>query len=372
MLLFRKDFSAAHFIEIMRSMSKKPLSTCDEMEGPFPVMPGPYDPDPDAQDDLWFLPAPNDNPGDPPPSEPFDPPLIDPAAWRAAQGVLAAELAQVALRMGLLTARLGGAGEGLRQRLALQEVADLSWWAGDRIGADRLSLWIGLHQGAAGTETLALARSAWAMRRLTGGAMPGEGGWIDGSAAFLGREKTADVADLAQTMEGLVGLHPVVQAAVLFQTWRLLGQGPVNDLEAAVMAARHGAMMVPAATGAAPFMPIAMGGYAALVAQGTPEHRLAGWLTGVDLSLRAALSLCDRVMAWDARARQALADLQGSTPLRLLACLARWPMITAPLAEAETRASRAAVQRNLSVLLERGLIREVTGQGRYRVWAARV
>ena len=70
--------------------------------------------------------------------------------------------------------------------------------------------------------------------------------------------------------------------------------------------------------------------------------------------------------------QQALADLQGSTPLRLVGCLARWPMVTAPLAETETGASRAAVQRNLSMLLERGVIREVTGQGRYRVWSARV
>ncbi|MCC0028718.1 MAG: MarR family transcriptional regulator [Brucellaceae bacterium] len=45
-----------------------------------------------------------------------------------------------------------------------------------------------------------------------------------------------------------------------------------------------------------------------------------------------------------------------------------WPQVTAPLAEAETGASRAAVQRNIDKLAERGLIREVTGQGRYRVW----
>lgn len=41
-------------------------------------------------------------------------------------------------------------------------------------------------------------------------------------------------------------------------------------------------------------------------------------------------------------------------------------------AEAETGASRAAVQRNLDVLEARGLAREVTGQGRFRVWAAMV
>lgn len=47
-------------------------------------------------------------------------------------------------------------------------------------------------------------------------------------------------------------------------------------------------------------------------------------------------------------------------------------MIAAPQAEAETGASRAAVQRNLDTLAERGLIREITGQGRFRVWAAKL
>jgi Fic family protein len=45
-------------------------------------------------------------------------------------------------------------------------------------------------------------------------------------------------------------------------------------------------------------------------------------------------------------------------------------MLAAAQAEAETGASRAAVQRNLDVLVARGLVREVTGQGRFRVWAA--
>ncbi|MFN7609750.1 MAG: hypothetical protein ACK5QX_02270 [bacterium] len=47
-------------------------------------------------------------------------------------------------------------------------------------------------------------------------------------------------------------------------------------------------------------------------------------------------------------------------------------MVSAPLAEEITGASRAAVQRNLGTLTERGLTREVTGQGRFRVWAARL
>lgn len=97
------------------------------------------------------------------------------------------------------------------------------------------------------------------MRRLTGRAAPGKGAGPTGGGLPWPRENT-DVADLAQTMDRLVGLHPIVQAAALFQTWRLQGQGPVNDLEPAVMAARHGATMVPAGSGSALFMPLATGG----------------------------------------------------------------------------------------------------------------
>lgn len=38
--------------------------------------------------------------------------------------------------------------------------------------------------------------------------------------------------------------------------------------------------------------------------------------------------------------------------------------------EVETGVSRAAAQRNFERLVERGLLREITGQGRYRVWTA--
>jgi len=80
----------------------------------------------------------------------------------------------------------------------------------------------------------------------------------------------------------------------------------------------------------------------------------------------------DRLAAWQLRATQATTDLSGRTPPRLLRLLTDWPSLSAPLAEAESGASRAAVQRNLDLFAARGLIREVTGQGRYRVWTARL
>ena len=62
--------------------------------------------------------------------------------------------------------------------------------------------------------------------------------------------------------------------------------------------------------------------------------------------------------------------LCGKTALALHAVLAEWPLVSAPMAEALTGVSRAAVPRNLALMEKRGLIREVTGQGRFRKWRA--
>ena len=84
----------------------------------------------------------------------------------------------------------------------------------------------------------------------------------------------------------------------------------------------------------------------------------------------AGLMELDRVAAWQARAEAAAAGLTGRTPRRLIAALAAWPLVSAPMLEAETGASRAAVQRNLDRLGGMGLVREVTGQQRFRFWKA--
>ena len=64
--------------------------------------------------------------------------------------------------------------------------------------------------------------------------------------------------------------------------------------------------------------------------------------------------------------------LSGRTPPALRAALTEWPFVSAPMAEALTGASRAAVQRNLAWMEERGLVREVTGQGRFRMWRSAI
>lgn len=312
--------------------------------------------------------------------------------WAAAEAALAGPLARLALVFGEFDARLRAAPEGLRWRLALTEAAELSWWAGDRVAADRLALWVGLHIGATDAGAQALARAGWAVRRLAGGPFPAEG-----LVAFLGRPGTAGAGPEAWGQDapghgagdagaapgqddpaGLLaegnGLHPVTQAARLFEARR--SPDPARAIEAAVLAARHGAMMARMPGQGALFLPLAAAGAMALRWEGAGtvpqadriDRWLAGWLAGAERATLAALLQLERLAAWQRRAERACADLSGRTPQRLLAVLAAWPMVTAPLAEAETGASRAAVQRNLDRLTDRGLIREITGQARYRVW----
>lgn len=337
--------------------------------GPFDPEEGPED---GAEEDLWFLPAVEDFSTPRPPRPRAEGRLLfDPGEWRAAQGMLAAELAQTTLRFGMLGERLAGMGEGARHRLALREVADLGWWSGERIGTDRLSLWIAARAGMAGDDAQALARAGWAVRRLTGGAAPfharGAGGWSAGITAFLGRGGDA-AAEVAEVLDRMEGLHPVVAAAVLFHAWRLAAPGPAAGLEAAVLAARHAATMGSGAS----FLPLAMSGVSGLNASGSAERRLALWLTAAEQATLSALAQLDRLRAWEVRARAVTADLSGRTPPRLIGALVAWPALSAPMAEQLTSTSRAAAQRNLDTFTARGLVREITGQGRFRLWTAAI
>ena len=177
----------------------------------------------------------------------------------------------------------------------------------------------------------------------------------------------------------MAGLSPVTYGCLGFHLWRMADPAPpdglpadprVREVEAAVLGAR-----LAAGFGAGQgllFLPLSLTGFSAMTASGPAERRLAAWIAGAHQAVLSALLLLKRVSDWQAGAGEATADLSGRTPARLIACLARWPLVSAPLAEAQTDASRAAVQRNLDLLVARGLAREVTGQGRYRVWAAAV
>lgn len=321
----------------------------------------------------WFLPGPTEeDPNYRPPgprAEPRETAVLD--DWRKAEAGNAARLARVSGRLGGLDDRLQRGPKGWRHRLALIEAADLSWLNGDRIGPDRLALWMSLRLSGVQDDTGALARVGWAVRRLTGGPGPE----VDLSA-FLDRRDPENLSDEAEPFADRAGgwtslmaqstdLHPITRASMCFHLWSLAGLEQHGDrMEAAVTAARVAAREGKGAV----FAPLAMGGAGGLRAGGPPADRLARWLDGMDTACLAAMRHLDDIEAWAARAEAEMAPLSGKTPPALRAVLTEWPLVSAPMAEALTGASRAAIQRNLAWMEARGLLREVTGQGRYRMW----
>jgi hypothetical protein len=330
-----------------------------------------------SEDDLWFLPGPmEDEPDYLPPgprAAPRETAVFD--DWHRAEAGSAARLARVASRIGALDDRLKRGPEGWRHRLALMEATDLSWFVGDRIGADRLALWISLRLSGVNEDTAAFARVGWAVRRLTGG--PGPEVEL---SAFLDRRDPENMVDEAEPFADRAGswldimaqaavLHPITRACMGFHLWSLAGLGQQGDrIEAAVTAARIAASECNGAV----FAPLAMGGAGGLRAGGPPAERLGRWFDGMETACLTAMRHLDDIEAWFARAEAEMTPLSGRTPPMLRAVLTEWPLVSAPMAEALTTASRDAVQRNLAWMEARGLIREVTAQGRYRIWRAAI
>jgi len=326
-----------------------------------------------SEDDLWFLPGPMEEepdylpPG--PRAELRETAVLD--DWRKAEAGNAARLARVAGRIGALDDRLRRGPKGWRHRLALMEAADLSWFVGDRIGPDRLALWKSMRLSGVQDDTAALARVGWAVRRLTGGPGPE----VDLSA-FLDRRDPENLGVEAEPFADRAGgwldlmaqaadLHPITRACMGFHLWSLAGLGQHGDrMEAAVTAAR----IVASEGKGALFAPLAMGGAGGLRSGGPPADRLSRWLDGMETACLTAMRHLDDIEAWSARAEAEMSPLSGRTPPALCAVLTEWPLVSAPMAEALIGASRAAVQRNLAWMEVRGLIHEMTGQGRYRMW----
>jgi len=326
-----------------------------------------------SEDDLWFLPGPvEEEPDYLPPGPRAEPPdtsvIVD---WAKAEAGCAARLAQVAGCFGALDDRLLRSPEGWRHRLALIEAADLSWFAGDRVSADRLALWMSMRLSGVQDDPSPLIRIGWAVRRLTGGPGPSAG-----LAAFLDRRDPENIEDDAERFADRAGgwldvmataadLHPITRACMGFHLWSLAGLGQHGDrIEAAVTAAR-----VAASDGrGAIFAPLAMGGAGGLRASGPPADQLVRWLEGMENALLTAARHLDDIETWSKRAETVMISLSGRTPQALCAVLTEWPLVSAPMAETLSGASRAAAQRNLAWMEAHDLIHEVTGQGRFRMW----
>ena len=195
-------------------------------------------------------------------------------------------------------------------------------------------------------------------------------------AAFLDRRDPENIevsaerfADRAggwrDVMTAAADLHPITLGCMGYHLWSLAGLGQHDELiEAAVTAARIAASD---ASGAI-FAPLAMGGAGGLHSSGLPPERLARWLEGMEQACVSAMRRLDDIEAWGVRAEIDMNELSGKTPPALRQSFIEWPLMSAPMAAALTGASRTAIQRNLIWMEAKGLIREVTGQGRYRMW----
>ena len=331
--------------------------------------PGLYDGE-TAEEDLWFLPGPLEDEPDLlaplPRGEPDEHAQIE--AWEQAQGTQALHLAQVAARFGALDQRLRLAPQGWHHLLALMEASNLSWLAGGRVSVDRLGLWLAMRISASGDDTTSLQRAGWAFRRLSGGPGP-----EPDLAGFLNRHEiegedllSDSVAAWNALMQAAANLHPIVRACLAFHLWPLSGIGlEGNILEGGVVSLRISASD---GQGAALFVPILTGGSGQLRGGGEPADKLRRWLQASEQGIIRAMRHLDQLEEWEMTARGRVAGLSGRTPPQLIEALLGWPVVTAPMAEELTGASRAAVQRNLAWFEAEGLIQELTGQGRFRMW----
>lgn len=323
--------------------------------------------------DLWFLPGPvADTPA-------ASPDLQD---WRAAEAGLAQPLARAAAAFGALDDRLRHAPAGLRHRLALREVSAMTWHLGARLPEDRLGLYLATRLSGATDSAQALARAGWSHRRLLAGQGldPGDLAGFLNRAARSGDGAEAITRPQGGTFQALADhwaaklhaaqvLHPFTRAALGWQLWRSLELSGDDGLEEGATAAAI--LGAEAGRGGAGFVPLALAGQAgarAYQSGGDAESRLAAWLSAVEQAALSGLMTCDRQATWQARAGAATARFSGRVPGQLIDALGVWPMASVGMLSVQIGASDAAVQRNLAKLQTLGLVREMTGQSRYRFW----
>ncbi len=361
-------------------MSANPIIFKDSFEEPESP-PSPYDRE-EEPEDLWFLPDAADVPDD------HDIPLpranttalVQPGDWLAAQGDHAAQLARAALAIGQLDMLVTQMGQGALERLALREVEALTWAGGmpvslEEIGRDQL-------QARASTDPRALQQARWAVRRLM------TDGPTDDLRAFLGlhRAESRDLSpDLLPDLRGritgeafdeaaaefranlaeLSDSHDFTQAAFARYLWRLSDLSPEEDhIEGTVWAAKRMAQHCLSLT----FVPIGQG---ARQVQSGSARNLGSFLRAIENGATAARVELQRLIMWQDQAKTRTAAIKGNNAVRIIDALMVKPMATTEMIEQAAGISRDTAERLLARMADMGLVREVTGANRFRIWAAK-
>lgn len=310
--------------------------------------------------------------------------------WLAAQSQLAVLLAEAAFAVGQMDSRLAAMPNadraGVSRRLALREVESMLWaqgtpLKGEEIGRD-------LQDARAGADLDVMAQARWAMRRLEGqggltdlrgflglrrsgpaGSGPSSGATQDSGVAV--RPTVGDFDDVAAEYLALDAqlwaLHSIARAPMQMILWRRAGLSPDGTvIEAAVWTAR--AMGV--THEALRFAPLGSHGRRVWQAGGVAARRLEGHLLAVrDGALEAKRQIV-QLERWVSDAQRWAAGIKGSNPRRIIGALVAHPLLSAPVAETATGVSRMTAERVLNKMEAAGLIREVTGGTRFRLWTA--
>jgi len=339
---------------------------------------------PENEDPLWFMPPEEDDQAqaDMPWPVAARETSLEPEVWQAAEQAEYRALVVAATEVSRFGERLRHFPAGTAERFALGSVAAILRHEGIWLGPEEIALFRELRTGA-DDSARDLARASWAVRRLLGpdtdpfadlhGFLGRDGvsnpQMVPGEERPVGEELRVLGEGLARGMEGVGECHPLTRAAFVFALWRRDGITPWDEvLEPTVAAMRIGAGT------AAPFLPMSAG-------QRPDRHGLTPGASGAGSRLRvfyeavqagalAALMELERLERWQVKAAELSVDLSGRTPPLLISALIRHPVVSAELVAQIAGVSPVSARRNLNLLTQRGLLRETTGQDRFRFWAA--
>jgi hypothetical protein len=276
------------------------------------------------------------------------------ADWAAALGACGTRALAAAAGVARLDERFRlmdpAARRAALERLAVVQAARLMWADGDPVDPFAMALDAARRRGRAGDDAPAMTKAHRLARRLVAPGAAGEG-W------------PADLADPAP------GGHGLSRAAALEQALRRDDPGATADAAVAAMRLAARAVGGGGQGDGARFAPLPARRRRAGPA---PVATLDAFLADLADGAADARATLEDLAAWRARADAAAAAMKGSTPARLVDLLARRLAVGAPEAAQALGLSESAAARALDRLTEAGVARELTGQGRFRAWGAKV
>ncbi|PSL17583.1 hypothetical protein [Shimia abyssi] len=347
-----------------------------------------YDPEPVNEEDLWFLPA---TPEDVAPTDMPWPVAaresnLEPEVWQAAEKEQYRALLVAVQAVSKFGERLKQFPPEVAERFAIDTVSAVLRSEGNWLSSEQIALYRTLRT-ASDDAAQDLSRASWAVRRLFVGHQSGveAGEALGGLHGFLGRthllspqqmpgEERAVGDELAALSDRwcdgvgrLQACHPMTRAAYGFASWRAEGITPYEELLEPTMAA-----LLIGASGLAPFLPMAQGyrldRHSLRLGSAGAEQRLAVFYGAIEAGALSAVLELDRLMAWRENAQESISDLSGRTPPMMAEAFLRARVVSADWLAEEVGCSTMTARRNLNLFMDRSLVREVTGQDRYRFW----